>query len=142
MSSKKNRGRRRPHTHTALAARPAATAPAADGEPLAAAAEQAPQVTIADQQRSEATGEPITVTVRGITVTLDPEALSSWEFLEATALSQAGDMAAFYRIVTILLGPARDDVLETLRDPDTGRVPLDAVGDMMTELMEAANLGN
>ncbi|QHO91025.1 hypothetical protein CWT12_06435 [Actinomyces sp. 432] len=138
MSSKKNRGQSRPHPHTSPA-RPTATDVT---EPRPALLEPEPQVTDADQQRAEATGKPLTVTVRGIDVALDPEALSSWEFLEAVTLSQSGDMTAFYSVVTSLLGDSRDKVLDTLRDPDTGRVPLDAVGAVMTELLEAANLGN
>ncbi len=75
----------------------------------------------------------VEVTLRGITLTVETAAVNDYELLE---LAASGEMSAVPRVVQMLLGVEQANaVKELLRNPDTGRIPLQG-DDSMTEFLQ------
>lgn len=89
-------------------------------------------------------GKPRTVTVHGVTLTIDPAIFDDLDMLEdlyAMQESADGDGAGAFRMIPFLRRLLGDDyarVKKALRDPDTGRIPMESVASFVAELMEKA----
>ncbi len=85
-----------------------------------------------------------TVTVHGIKLDVDPDIFDDLDMLEWLYDIQAaqdgdGDALAMIPFLRKTCGPAWSLVKDTLRDPDTGRIPMDAVSGFVNELMPQLN---
>ncbi|KFI97812.1 hypothetical protein [Bifidobacterium stellenboschense] len=86
---------------------------------------------------------PRTVTVQDVTVTVDPDVFDDLDVLEMlyriqSADEDGGDDSDALAIVPFLmriLGPSYKPAKDALRDPDTGRIPLEKVGAFLGDLM-------
>lgn len=98
-----------------------------------------------DHQEAEATGGGLVeVTVQGLTVEVDPTAVSGdWEVVEALAAMEEGKVspAGMVRVTKAALGDAYDTVKTHLRDKN-GRVSADDMAEFLMEVFKALNLGN
>lgn len=80
---------------------------------------------------------PKDVTVHGVTLSIDPSALDDWELLENVYSLQADPKRNGLNAVPILRSLLGDDyqrVKDALRDPQTGRIPVEEVGGFLEEL--------
>lgn len=66
--------------------------------------------------------EGFRITLEGVTVELEQDALNDWEFLEDVADLQNGDGAKSVSLSRRLFGAAYSDIKENFRDERTGRV--------------------
>lgn len=87
-----------------------------------------------------AENKPRTVTVDGVSVPLDPALFDDLDMLESLyAIQHAADGGDALEIVPFLksvCGTAYPAVKEALRDPRTGRIPMEKVGGFLQKLME------
>lgn len=84
---------------------------------------------------------PGTVTVRGITLPLSADDLDDFELIDYVSRVAEGDAMAVAPLIHRLI-PDKGNyrkVMDALRDPDTGRVPTEAVGEFVTELLSELN---
>lgn len=102
-------------------------------------------VTPKDHMEAEAArGGTVEVTVQGLTIEVDPTAVSGdWEVVEALAAMEEGKAspAGMVRVTRAALGDAYDAVKTHLRDKN-GRVAADDMAEFLKEVFEALNLGN
>ena len=98
-----------------------------------------------DHQEAEAKGGgTVEVTVQGLTISVDPTAISGdWEVVEALATMEEGKSspAAMVRVTRAVLGDSIDAVKTHLRG-ENGRVDADAMGAFLQEIFEVLQLGN
>ncbi|MBW3095342.1 hypothetical protein G1C98_1022 [Bifidobacterium sp. DSM 109960] len=83
--------------------------------------------------------KPKHVEVRGIQLDIDPKLFDDLEIVELVAAVNDGTPQGSLAIVPLIkriTGSRYQDVKETLRDPETGRVPLEAVSEFINELMK------
>lgn len=86
--------------------------------------------------------QPKTVEVMGVTLTIDPaifDDLDMVEYLYDLQNAQEGDGASAFAIVPFLkklCGSQYRAMKTVLRDPDTGRVGIERVGDFIGQLLE------
>lgn len=87
--------------------------------------------------KAEATGAPMTIEFRGVTISVEADALDDYEAMTMFA-SGLPD-----RLLSVLVpDPASNHtLLQTCRD-ESGRVRLSSVLEMTTEIMELLNAGN
>lgn len=82
----------------------------------------------------------VEVTIRGLAITIETAAVNDYELLE---LAASNDMSAIPKVLEMLLGTEqRDKVKELLRDPATGRVPMQgdrSITEFIADLFEAVN---
>lgn len=100
-----------------------------------------PEIIPKDQQ--------VTVTVMGVELTIDPAVFDDLGVLEALADIQsasddpeAGGRGAFALIPLlrkILGATGYRQMKKALTDPNTGRIPVEKVGEFLTQVMEQAN---
>ena len=93
--------------------------------------------------------QPVTVTVMGVELTIDPAVFDDLDVLEALADIQAagddpeaGGRGAFAIIPLLrkILGTGGyKNMKAALTDPDTGRIPVEKVAEFLTQVMEQAN---
>ena len=94
------------------------------------------------QDHKQPKDKPITVTVNGVQVTIDPAVFDDLEVVEALYDMQSGDNTGTLSIVKFLRKVFGDDyarVKEALRDPDTGRVEVEAITGILEQVMGQAN---
>lgn len=79
-----------------------------------------------------------TVTVQGITLPISPETLDDFELIDYMSRLNEGDALAVAPFLHRLVPDKAlfRQVMDTLRDPETGRVPTEKVGAFMTELLQ------
>lgn len=86
--------------------------------------------------------QPKTVEAMGVTLTVSPAIfndLDMVEYLYDLQASQEGDGTGAFAIVPFLkklCGPQYTAMKDALRDPDTGRVSIDKVGEFISQLLE------
>lgn len=83
--------------------------------------------------------KPKHVEVRGVGLDIDPKLFDDLDVIELVADVNDGTPQGSLMIVPLIkriTGDRYQDVKEALRDPDTGRVPIDAVGEFVSELMK------
>ena len=86
--------------------------------------------------------EDQTVTVDGVTVTIDPGVTDDYRFMRLIRESQKNAMAAV-DVLDALLGDQMAAVEEHFEDPETGRVPIEAMtGFLETLFKELKDLKN
>lgn len=91
----------------------------------------------ADKPKEE---EPRIVEVRGVDYTVEPEALNDFELLDDLNEVDQGSVVRMPSLLRRLLGPVQAKAaMETLRNPDTNRITIEAGRDFLDELMEALN---
>lgn len=95
------------------------------------------------QDHLAAAGEPRTVEVDGIKVTIDPASLDDWDLMEAIYdLQEYPDRNALKVVpfLRLLLGETQyESVKAHLRDPGTGRLTGERMGDFLAALFEELN---
>ncbi len=94
------------------------------------------------QDHRPAQGKPRTVTVKGISLTLDPKLMDDWELVELLYDYQSdpeGNALAVIPFLRKVLGDGYARVKDALRDPDTGRISGESMGEFVEELMEKLN---
>ncbi len=79
------------------------------------------------------------VTIDGFTVTILDAALSDYEVFENLAFAQKGDPAALPMAFRGLFGDELPRVKDHLRDPSTGRTPVETMMQFANELFEVLN---
>ena len=103
-------------------------------------ADHQPKLPTPEKPVVEATDEAITVTHYGVTVVIESAALNDYELLEDSAEEDASKLPSVLRR---LIGEEQvKAVKETLRDPKTGRVPLEgprSISSWLSDVFEAAN---
>lgn len=77
-----------------------------------------------------------TITVGGQDWTVAAEALDDFELLDDLGRLEDGDAARLPRVMRRLLGDDYKRALDHLRDPDTGRVPIERAAEFITEIMQ------
>ena len=83
-----------------------------------------------------------TVEIKGVTLTISPaifDDLDMVEYLYDLQSAQTGDGTGAFSIVPFLkklCGSQYAAMKDALRDPDTGRVSIEQVGDFITQLLE------
>lgn len=95
------------------------------------------------QDHKPAQGKPRTVTVKGLILTLDPAKLNDWELMESLYDLQSDPQNNALSVVPFLRGmfSAKDygRIKNRLRDPETGRITGDAMGEFLQELFARLN---
>ncbi|KFI56593.1 hypothetical protein [Bifidobacterium callitrichos] len=82
---------------------------------------------------------PKTVTVHGVTLTIDPELFDDYEIVEDLYDVQSGENPLkAVPLLRRLLGDKYEEVKDALRGED-GRITSEALDTFLTDLMEAAN---
>lgn len=91
---------------------------------------------------------PIHVTVMGVSLTIDPTVFDDLDVLEAIADIQAandgdttsglGALAIIPLLRKILGLDGYRNMKKSLTDPETGRIPVEKVGEFLTQVMEQA----
>lgn len=84
---------------------------------------------------------PKTITVQGVSLTVDPDVFDDLDMLEDVYAIQSGSGDGPLRIVPLLeriCGDAYPQVKKSLRDPETGRIPMEKVGGWLAEVMREA----
>lgn len=98
-----------------------------------------------DHMEAEAAGGgTVEVTVQGLTIEVDPTAVSGdWEVVEALADLEDGTASpgALVRVTKAALGDTYDDVKAHLRRQN-GRINADDMAEFLKEVFESLNLGN
>ena len=74
------------------------------------------------------------ITAAGIQVTIDTDVFDDYELLADMADVQDGNPLKAVSLIRRVLGDKHDEVIAKLRD-DNGRVPIDAVVNMLTDVM-------
>lgn len=89
----------------------------------------------------ESAEKPQVVNVRGVDYTLEPGALDDFELLDdLNEVEVTNNAARMPSILRRLLGrPQSQAALDTLRDPATGRITVDAGAAFVNELWDAIN---
>lgn len=77
------------------------------------------------------------VTLRGVTFEVDPEVLDDFDVLDALDQIQEGNGLRIAGLLRKLTGDKFNDMRAALRDPETGRIPVETAGEFMGELFEA-----
>lgn len=99
--------------------------------------------TKAPQDRKPKAGEPHRVEVDGRTWTVDSDALDDFELLDDLGEIEAGNAARLPRALRRLLGAEQyKRAIESLRDGDTGRVPVEAGAEFIKAVFEGLPQGN
>ena len=105
------------------------------------------EVTMAGQIGIVPKDKPVTVTVMGATLTIDPAMFDDLDVLEALSDIQAatdGDTSGRGALAVIpllrkILGPdGYRQMKKALTDPKTGRIPVEKVGQFLSQVMEQA----
>lgn len=97
----------------------------------------------APQDRKPKAGEPHKVDVDGKTWTIEPDALDDFELLDDLGAVEAGNAARLPSTLRRLLGPVQyKAALNSLRDADTGRVPVEAGAEFVKAIFEGLPQGN
>lgn len=79
----------------------------------------------------------LTTTIRGIEVSVDPDALDDWELIEVVSALDSGDnsaMLALPAVVRRLLGNATYEQVKNACRDENGRVSAEAMGEFVGEL--------
>lgn len=80
------------------------------------------------------------VTVQGLSVTVTDEAVDDFEFLDdLRALNDTNDPSRMPSMLRRMVGDDYRRVMESLRDPKTGRVSIEAGSTFVLALIEALN---
>lgn len=82
---------------------------------------------------------PKHVTVMGVDLVADPGLFDDLEIVELLSDMNAGTAEGSFAIVPLLKRVTGDEyaaVKDALRDPDTGRVPIEAVGEFIKEFVK------
>lgn len=90
-----------------------------------------------DRKPKAETDAERTVTVRGVEVTLSSSALDDFELLDDLGELENGNGGRLPRILRRLAGDSYRDLLDAARDEDTGKVTVEAGGELVQELLEA-----
>ena len=77
-----------------------------------------------------------TVTAAGQDWTVPTDALNDFELLDDLGELEDGNAARLPRIMKRLLGDDYKKALDALRDEDTKRVPIEAAGEFITEILQ------
>lgn len=84
------------------------------------------------------------ITVRlsdGFELTLDPDALNDAEILDDLERVDAGEAWVAVRVLRKILGnEGKKRLYDHIRNPETGRVTYDAVGEALRELFQAPEI--
>lgn len=83
--------------------------------------------------------KPRHVEVRGVSLDIDPKLFDDLDVIELIADVNDGTPKGSLAIVPLIkriTGSKYPDVKKALRDPDTGRVPIETVGEFINELMK------
>lgn len=94
------------------------------------------------QDRLPKAGAPLTATVAGQEWTVDRDALDDFELLDDLGEIEDGNAARMPRVLRRLLGDQYKAALDTIRDPQTGKVGVEAGAQFVRELFEALPQGN
>lgn len=89
--------------------------------------------------KAKAEDEPTTraVTVRGVDITVPVDALNDFELLDdLNELEQRQNAARMPAILRRLVGEQWREVMDAARDPESGRVTIEAGADLVREIME------
>lgn len=84
--------------------------------------------------------DKVTVEVRGVTYTIDPESLNDLELMDDLRILDSGSLEAALvmpRVLRAFLGDQYRGVLDSLRDPKTRRVGIDEGAKFIAELLGA-----
>lgn len=86
--------------------------------------------------------KPRTVTVQGISLTIDPKLMDDWELVELLydyRSDPEGNALAVIPFLRKVLGDGYARVKDALRDPNTGRISGESMGEFVEEMMEKLN---
>ena len=85
-------------------------------------------------------GETRTVEVQGLTLTITPDVFDDFELLDGIRRVDSGEPGAALlmpELLRAMVGDQYREVLDHLRDPDTGRVRLESGAQFIGDLMAA-----
>lgn len=95
-----------------------------------------------EKPRSKKVDGGYDVTFKGLTVFVARDSLDDFELLDELRQVQDGDPSLLPSILRRLVGKAYKDVLESLRDPESGRVSGEAGGKYVMDLFEVIGGGS
>src|SRR5699024_12874785 len=75
------------------------------------------------------------ITVRGVTLSVDPEVFNDLDMLDALDQIQEGNGLRIAGALGKIAGDEYTELGTALRDKKTGRIPVDVVGEVFTEIM-------
>lgn len=90
-----------------------------------------------DRKKGVEVRDDRTVVIRGVEVDLPADALDDFELLDDISELEHGNGARLPRILKRLAGDSYRDLLDAVRDEETGKVSLEAGGSLVEELLEA-----
>lgn len=90
-----------------------------------------------DRKKKIEQPEVKTVTLYGMNVTVDPDALDDFEMLDDIGELENGNAGRLPRILKRLVGDQYRPLLDAARDKDTRKVSIEAGGEMVEVLMGA-----
>lgn len=94
------------------------------------------------QDHKQPKDKSIVVTVNGTDVTINPNVFDDLEVVEALYDMQSGEQTGNLAIVKFLrrvFGADYQRVKDALRDPNTGRVEVEAIGNILEHVMGQVN---
>lgn len=74
------------------------------------------------------------LTIRGIDIHVDMDALDDFELLDMMASLEDGNALQAPRILRRIIGPEYQNVMRALRDPETGRITGDVAVEFIRDL--------
>lgn len=92
------------------------------------------------RERSLDSPEPREVSVDGVTIRVDPKAFDDWEVTESLYALQNDPKGGALEVVPLMRRLLADDyerVKDALRDPHTGRIPVEAMAGFLDRMLRA-----
>ncbi|HLS00469.1 MAG TPA: hypothetical protein VK054_00575 [Beutenbergiaceae bacterium] len=75
------------------------------------------------------------ITVKGVTLSVDPEVFDDLDMLDALDQIQEGNGLRIAGALRKIAGDQYNELRAALRDEATGRIPVNVVGEVFTEIM-------
>lgn len=75
------------------------------------------------------------ITIRGVKLSVDPEIFNDLDMLDALDQIQEGNGLRIAGALRKIAGDQYNELRTALRDKETGRIPIDVVGEVFTEIM-------
>lgn len=82
--------------------------------------------------------KPVTATIQGVELAIDPLVFDDLDVLDAMDQLNEGNPLRIAGTLRLLTGDRFDDVRTALRDPETGRIPLEKAAEFFQDMMTAA----
>ncbi len=98
--------------------------------------------TTTPQDHKQPKDKPITISVNGLKLDVDPNVFDDLEVVEALYDMQSGDNTGSLAIIKFLRTVFADNytrVKDALRDPNTGRIEVESITGLLEQVMNQAN---